>query len=42
VKAIDSFDDVIAEWDEYKKTDSVALERVSLDEYRYEWRSAKK
>lgn len=42
VKAMNSYDEPIAEWDEYKKTDSVALERVGLDEYRYEWRSAKK
>lgn len=42
VQAMDSFGEVMAEWYEYKKTNSVAIDRVALNEYRYEWRSAKK
>lgn len=42
VQVFDSFGKQIAEWDEYKKTDSVALVRVDSDEYEYEWRSANK
>ncbi|MEC0017444.1 hypothetical protein P4K66_13305 [Bacillus anthracis] len=42
VQATDSFGNVIAEWDEYKKTDSVALVRFDSNEYEYKWISAKK
>lgn len=41
VQAMNSAGKVIAEWDEYNKTDSVALVRFDSNEYGYEWRSAK-
>ncbi|MGK8429009.1 hypothetical protein OF864_15450 [Bacillus cereus] len=38
VQAINSSGEVIAEWDEYNKTTSVALVRVDSNEYDYKWR----
>lgn len=38
VQAINSLGRVMAEWDEYDKTNSVALVRYDSNEYKYQWR----